>query len=429
MQTVGQSGESGLGTKGRVFVPDAHAIGMIGVIRSLWRAGYIVWAGSSEPYALGLRSRGAHRSVLYPDYSREEFVPWFDEFLADNAIAYIIPSEGLLLAIKPYFERYRKLFPLAPPRDLLYRAFSKASVLEEFIRSGVDSAGSQIPPTVILSGTVTESEVDLQSLSLPIYVKADAVDCKKKVRNGVVYAAHSERSAINRATELSDDYEKVVLQGCVDGVGVGVYFLIHEGSIVAEFMNRCVHEVPHTGGFCSLRESWFHKEIYDDALRKALQLRWSGVIMLEYKWDERSGDFFFIEVNARFWAALHLALFSGVDFPRMLMGVERGDACIDTSGEPRYVRSRISFPYEVGYVLSRIRDEKLPLSKKSWAVVEYFLLLLDPKVKDDLWFAGDRALFFHSFAAYARSVIRTIARRLGMSRHRNGPGCNRSSVR
>jgi len=373
-----------------------------------------VWAGSSEPSALGLRSRGAHRSVIYPNYSRDEFIPWFDRFVEQNPIDYIIPSEGLLLAIEPRFERYKKHFPLVPSKDILYQAFSKASILEELIRGGRELTGSRIPPSIIVSGPVAEAEIDCKSLSLPIYVKADGVD-SKTAKNGIVYAAQSARSALRRVTELSTEYEKVVLQGCVAGVGVAVYFLIHQGSVMAEFMNKCVHEVPHTGGFCSLRESWFHKDIHDDALRKALHLRWSGVIMLEYKWDEISGNFFFIEINARFWAALHLALFSGVDFPRLLMSAEIGGKRTETISEPKRVRSRISFPYEVGYVLSLVKDENVPPIKKAWAVLEYLLLLADPRVKDDLWFPNDRMLFFYSFAAFAKSTYQSIRRRLGLN--------------
>ena len=49
-----------------VLVPEAHAIGMIAVIRSLGRAGYPVHAAASRPDALGLQSKFAAHAVHFP---------------------------------------------------------------------------------------------------------------------------------------------------------------------------------------------------------------------------------------------------------------------------------------------------------------------------------------------------------------------------
>ena len=124
-----------------VFVPDAHAIGMIGVIRSLGSIGYDVWAGSSRVNALGLRSRAANNRVIYPDYCDHGFVSWLRDFIDRNSVDLIIPSEGFLLAIRPCFDEFRKFLPLVPAEDVLYRAFSKASVVEELRDEKSDSDG------------------------------------------------------------------------------------------------------------------------------------------------------------------------------------------------------------------------------------------------------------------------------------------------
>jgi hypothetical protein len=49
-----------------VLVPEAHVLGMIGVIRALGRAGYAVHAASTDPAALGFRSRYAAAVVTHP---------------------------------------------------------------------------------------------------------------------------------------------------------------------------------------------------------------------------------------------------------------------------------------------------------------------------------------------------------------------------
>ncbi|MEX2648810.1 MAG: hypothetical protein WD673_07335, partial [Alphaproteobacteria bacterium] len=59
-----------------VLVPQVDAIGMIGVVRSLGRAGYRVHACSASPSALGLRSRFAGDAVVHPPYDHPDFLAW-----------------------------------------------------------------------------------------------------------------------------------------------------------------------------------------------------------------------------------------------------------------------------------------------------------------------------------------------------------------
>ncbi len=56
----------------------------------------------------------------------------------------------------------------------------------------------------------------------------------------------------------------------------------------------------------------------EDARLKLEAMDWHGVAMMEYRWDPETDRFYLMEMNARFWAALHLALFSGVNFPLLL---------------------------------------------------------------------------------------------------------------
>ena len=83
----------------------------------------------------------------------------------------------------------------------------------------------------------------------------------------------------------------------------------------ARFAHRRIHEVPHTGGVSSFRESVRLPDIEAHALSVLRRIGWNGVAMLEYRRDARTGDFRLLELNARFWGSLHLALAAGVDFP------------------------------------------------------------------------------------------------------------------
>jgi protein-tyrosine-phosphatase len=56
-----------------------------------------------------------------------------------------------------------------------------------------------------------------------------------------------------------------------------------------------------------------------EASRKIIDaLNYTGVAMLEYRYNFESGQWIFLEINGRFWGSLPLALACGVDFPLYL---------------------------------------------------------------------------------------------------------------
>ena len=86
------------------------------------------------------------------------------------------------------------------------------------------------------------------------------------------------------------------------------------------------------------------------------------------------------------------ALFAGVDFPRLLLDAffGRPEACASFR---QGVASRWTFPREVEYVRSCMKDESLPVWRRIWPIAEFFLLGLDPRVRSDLLYPGDRVLY------------------------------------
>jgi hypothetical protein len=160
-------------------------------------------------------------------------------------------------------------------------------------------------------------------------------------------------------------------------------------------MHMRLHEMPHTGGASSLRRTWWHQRMMDDAERKLSYLDWQGVAMVEYRWDPATDQFYLMEMNLRFWGSLHLALYAGVDFPRLLADAfligELPSTPIQAS---RDVICRNTFPFEIGYLVSLWRDSEVPLSRKLYSGLEAISLSFDPRIRNDLFFPGDRWLYF-----------------------------------
>lgn len=384
-----------------VLVPDAHAMGSIAVIRSLGRAGYPVHASASHPTALGLRSRWARVSAAGPHYADPGFVPWLDRYLRTHAIEAIIPSEGLLLAVKPVFSDFARFFPVSDDPDVLYTGLSKCEVFRALLGAVDPDVARHLPPTILVDlGADLPARDQLDKLGPPFYVKVDA----RSGRSAAVYRALTVEAALQRLEELRPHFTHALVQGHVPGRGVGAFFLLWNGEPIGEFMHLRLHEVPHTGGVSSLRESWWHPRIRDDALRKLRALRWHGVAMMEYRWDLATDEFHFIEMNGRFWGSLHLALHAGVDFPCLLLDAFHGHLPARAPSFPLGVRCRWTFPKEVQYVWSRLKDRELGVRSRVWPALEFVWLSCDPRVKSDLLFRGDRRLYWHGLKRFLTTL-------------------------
>jgi predicted ATP-grasp superfamily ATP-dependent carboligase len=388
-----------------VLVPTAHALGNVAVIRSLGRAGYPVHACSSRPDALGFRSRFARTGIVHPPFGDAAFLPWLREYVRTRGIRAIVPSDELILAIRPAFAEFAQLLPVGLAEAALYAGLSKTSVFRRLVHDGDVAPGEHMPPTLLVDGRHELPSVSqLRGLGSPLYLKVDAAHSTFGEGSRVVIAPDAQ-AARERLAALLPRFREALVQGYVPGRGVGAFFLIWRGRVLAEFMHLRLHEVPHTGGASSLRCSWRHEAIRADALAKLRRLGWEGVAMMEYRWDPLSDRFHFIEMNGRFWGSLHLALYAGVDFPRLLL-----DAFFDGPIDPvvspaRQVRCRCTFPMEVQYVWSRLKDRSLNPLARVWSVVEFMLLSCDPRVRSDLLFPGDRGLYWESLRRFATSLF------------------------
>jgi predicted ATP-grasp superfamily ATP-dependent carboligase len=97
-----------------------------------------------------------------------------------------------------------------------------------------------------------------------------------------------------------------------------------QGRTLAAFAHRRLREQPPGGGVSVLSES-----IAVDAGRLARiealldASGYSGVAMAEFKSDGREA--WLIEINARLWGSLQLAIDAGVDFPSLLVAAAAGE--------------------------------------------------------------------------------------------------------
>lgn len=389
-----------------VLVSDTETLGAIAVVRSLGRAGYPAHACSTDSNALGLRSRYGRMRVVCPAYQSPLFIPWLREYVRRHEIKALVPSENLLLHLRPHFEEFALLLPFSSVERVLYAGLSKHDLFNSLMREGA----FQLAPALLVDRDGNLPSLDaLRALGLPLYVKADACYADDQAVS-TVRKCESAEEAQQQLSQLLCSYATAIVQGHVPGKGVGVFALRWRGQLLAEFMHRRLHEVPHTGGVSSLRESWWHPRIRDEALAILEHLDWEGVAMLEYRYDEQHDTFSLIEMNGRFWGSLHLALYAGVDFPRLLLDAHQGNLDPRPPSFERGIRCRHTLPAELQHTWSALRDTNLPADRRLGAVTEFVRLSLDPTMHSDLAFPGDRGLYWRNFSRVCSDYTRLLMR-------------------
>ncbi len=386
------------------MVADAETRVAIGVIRSLGRAGYPVYACSSKPAPLGYRSRYVHASHSCPPYTDPDFIAWLRDFVTRYDIRCIIPGESLMLALRPVYDEFSSLLPYSSDENLTYRGLSKFDVFEYLERS--ELAAHNLAPHVFVDSGRRPDAHAFAAMSKPLFIKTDRLHARGDGL-GIVRSEATAETAAATARLLLDQYDKVLVQGYVQGIAVGAFLLRWNGSILADFMHMRLHELPDTG-VSSYRRSWWHPEIIADARAKLEALNWQGVAMMEYRWDGPNGRFALLEMNGRFWGSIHLALFGGVDFPSLLVDAFHGGAPEFASGESARVRARHTFPLEVRYLELRCRDPKHRVWSCFRDMLEFFLLMIDPRVRADMLFPGDRRLYWLRMRQYMVTSLRRL---------------------
>jgi predicted ATP-grasp superfamily ATP-dependent carboligase len=378
-----------------VLVTEAETLGAVAVVRSLGRAGYPVIAVSPQAGGLGLHSRWAAAAIISPGYERPGYLDWLDGVLAEHRIKAIIPSEAFLVAIKKDYAKYSKLLPFPKDPDKTFAGLSKADLFSH-------TPQEHLPPHFLVDeqGSPEQDAAKLRGLPTPIFIKLDSSYSKTRAF-GKVCKADTVEAAAECIAQARKDFRKFLIQGYVPGKGVGAFFIVWDGKIIAEFMHLRLHEVPHGGGVSSLRSSFKHPEILEDARRRILGFGWRGPAMLEYRWDEKTGRFFLIEMNGRFWGSLHLALYSGIDFPTILLDAFRGDVVTPMLDYPDGIVCRDVIPRDLQHAWSLCTDPAVPRGAKLKAILDFIGHTLDPRIYSDLFsFPGDRRLFFVALRQY-----------------------------
>ncbi|MBF0507433.1 MAG: ATP-grasp domain-containing protein [Deltaproteobacteria bacterium] len=307
-----------------VLVLDGEWESSLAIVRSLGRKGIKVVVGSARPTSLAYFSKYCRIKFNYSD-------PLVNMTVFQNDLLHHIRHKEYDLII-PVTDS--TIFPLMQVRNAVEKharlALPANTALDFFMSKGKTYAlaGKYNIPFPETS-YVTNSE-DLagliDTLEYPVVLKPDRSKIWTPDGRGVSLSPVfiSTKGELEKHTERMLQATPVLIQKQVIGEVIGLGIVARQGQILTSFQFRSSHETPITGGISSYRIT---EEVSDELLRHATKLiqemAWDGVAHIEFLEETQSKEYYFMEVNGRFWASLPLAVESGANFPYYLYGLHK----------------------------------------------------------------------------------------------------------
>lgn len=93
----------------------------------------------------------------------------------------------------------------------------------------------------------------------------------------------------------------------------GGFFLCHKGKVIGAYTHKRIRTSPEEGGVTVLSCLNDNPKLINQGIQLLEHVGWEGLIMLEYIYDDRSGEYKLIEANPRSWGSIMLSEYSGAN--------------------------------------------------------------------------------------------------------------------
>lgn len=340
-----------------ILVTDGEQRAALAVVRSLGKAGYlpIVCSHDSRPLAGASRYAAATELVPNPLTDPRSYLDAVIRIVARRDVRVVVPvAEQSHLALLP--ERHR--VPTAVIAAGSAESFRRVSSKDEVLRVAAQLSIAVPPQLEISTRETVPAELDA-SLFPGVLKPARSVHAGELFR--VMYADDAD-SARQILRGLPATAFPILLQRRIIGHGTGIFVLIWDGELIATFAHRRLREQPPSGGASVYCEAIpVDHDLLERSRRLLSAFDYQGVAMVEYKRDASTGTPYIMEVNARFWGSLQLAIDAGVDFPRLLVECALGRRTREPGEYKQGVRLR-SWWADVDHLLVRLRHSATTLA-------------------------------------------------------------------
>lgn len=385
----------------------------LSVIRELGRHGVRVHAIGWSKHSVGLNSRfTATRHIRARD--EEALVRQLDGIGRKFACRWVMTiGESDILMLQRRSADLMEVTPIIPDVTSFQKVLDKPATFAEAKKVGI-----RVPRSWSVA-SLAQLEALRAELPFPLVLKwPNPHDVARSLQTaGLPMDKYRYVYSFDELIEYLGRFEPVgqmpLIQEFCGGIGLGQMVFMHEGEAVQQFQHRRLAEMPPEGGVSAVCES-IGAECNAVLMAKSVdllrRLKWSGPAMVEYRYDEKSGDACLMEINGRFWGSMPLAYYSGAQFA--WLAYQAGSGMAPKRPEPyrvgvrcRYAAPEIKRLLTLLFSPARIQNREFTFSRFR-EVAMFILWFIDPRTRYYVFSVTDPMPFL-------MDVVGMINRRFG----------------
>jgi len=397
-----------------IIVLDGNQRSALAVTRSLGKRGLTITVGAETTPSLAGCSKYCKHSFSYPSpYQKpDDFFHSICDHISNHHELVMIPMADVTISeLLEKRDRIHNNVKIPFAEYAQYKAASDKVNVFNLAREFDIPA----PKTLFSSECKNREDIVAKSrkIGFPLVVKPGHSRIRTEAgwkNTSVCYANNVDELITLLAIEPFKSHP-FIIQERIEGPGIGIFLLMHEGAVLAKFAHRRTREKPPSGGVSVLCESIMPPpDAYKNAERLLKKLNWYGIAMVEFKWDRRENVPKLMEINARFWGSLELAIAAGVDFPFLLYCLATGQKIDPPHDYKIGVKSR----WELGdldHLLIRMKkknkDLALPIDAPSrFGVLKDFILdSFKPSIRNEVLQLDDPRPFLFELQQYIKELF------------------------
>ncbi|MCQ6962316.1 hypothetical protein [Methanolobus chelungpuianus] len=309
------------GVQEGVVVLGDHVQGL-GIIRCFGRKKIPVYLVNDKGLCVGRFSRFLTGFLKSPEFNDEQgLVSYLMDIGKRKGLHkfLIIPTNDLAVRIvSKNKEILSSIYTISTPNlDAIELIYNKRRTFELAKRLGVPI------PNTIFPSSVENLDTLLSDVSYPLIIKGSIGHIFYKTTGTKLFVVNSKE-------EILDFYQKykgsiqpsdTIIQELIDGPTENVHSFcsfFKEGQVYAWWSGKKIRAHPMLYGTATLAESVHDPSLLEYGSRLLNAMGYYGVSEIEFKLDPRDGVFKLLEMNARTWLWVSLAIRCGVDLPYIL---------------------------------------------------------------------------------------------------------------
>jgi predicted ATP-grasp superfamily ATP-dependent carboligase len=368
----------------KVLVTDAPSSHTLAIVRYLGKENIDVYTIGSSKFDLARLSKYCKKGFIGPERSKEEsYLNNIVDLIRREHFDLLIPvtykSTKIISEHREQIQKYTKL--VLADDEKIKITVNKSSTYALASKLGIPSPKTFYP----------KSDEDLSAmadcLEYPVVIKP----ILEMGGGGTAYPkTKSEfltgyRNLCNKYGFKNNSLPMVQEYIGGDPSTYGCAVLYQKGKCKRIFMHKEVRSMPVTGGAGVYLESFYDPLLKDYSIQLLDSLNWHGVALVEFK-KNLLGKYFLMEINAKFWASVEVALRAGCNFPYYLCQISNGS----------------QLPYSEDYSKNlrfHFLNRDIGASRHQYSALPRIICdSLNPKIKSDFWFSDLRPNLVESFS-------------------------------